>query len=339
MGCGVVASYGHLPAIKKVDDLELWAIFEPNPERCKMAQEKFGVPHACTKVEDFLKSGIEAVTITSTPPFHKQNVLDAARYRLPTLCEKPLAMDAHEAQEMIDVMKAANTPLYTAYCYRFSPCALKIRELIQQKAIGEVKSMRLVYNWNAHGKYEEKPGPNGEKVILKRREDRMIEGGPLVDCGVHQVDLCQFWLGSPVVNFQGFGAWADNYEAPDHVWVHLDHACGAHTVVEVSYSYYHTSKKHRHEFVYDIIGTEGVIRYDRDGRQFTLDTADGRQELPFHGEKDFVGLYAEFARSLQTGKPGLLTTAEEGQRAIEIAREATNQAIANRKAAVSMAGR
>jgi len=38
------------------------------------------------------------------------------------------------------------------------------------------------------------------------------------------------------VRFSGHGAWVDDYEAPDHVWLHMDHASGAHTTVEVSYS-------------------------------------------------------------------------------------------------------
>ena len=329
MGCGMVASYGHLPAIQEVKDLALWAIYDPDEARLQAAQEKFGVPHAFTDVKPFLESGIEAVTITSPAPFHLQNVLDAARYQLPTLCEKPLAMDAGEAQTMIAAMQAANTPLYTAFCYRFSPSALQIRQLVAEKAIGEVRALRLVYNWDCHGKYV--CDADGNLTVQKRREERMQEGGPMVDCGTHQIDLAQFWLDSPVVRHEGHGAWADEYEAPDHVWLHMNHENGAHTMVEISYSYYHTAKQKRHEFVYELIGTDGVIRYDREAQSFTISTAAGLRELPFHHEKDFVGLYAEFARSLHTGQPGLLTTAEAGLRVTEIAREATNQAIARRQ--------
>jgi predicted dehydrogenase len=226
-------------------------------------------------------------------------------------------------------MKKAGAPLYVGFCYRFSPAALNIRELVVSRAAGEIRSLRLVYIWNVHGKFE--TAPDGKRRIQKRREDRMLEGGPMVDCGAHQIDLAHFWLDSPVVRFTGIGAWVDEYEAPDHLWLHIDHACGAHTLVEISYSYCHTAQAPRHEFTYDLIGDQGLIRYDREAKRFTLYTGAGTTELPFAEEKNFTGLYAEFAKALKSGKPGLLTTAEQALEVTRIAREATNEAIKNRK--------
>ena len=243
IGCGAVAGYGHLPAIQEVRDLSLGALFDPNPVNLARMRDRYKVPQAFTDADAFFRSGIEAVTITSPAPCHCRNVLDAARYGLPVLCEKPLAMDRPEAERMIAAMAQAGVSLHTAFCYRFSPSALKIRELVKAGAIGKVRSLRLIYNWHCHGKYTTEA--DGRRVIQKRREDRMLEGGPMVDCGTHQIDLATFWLGSEVVRFEGHGAWVDEYEAPDHVWLHLDHANGAHTMVEISYSYYHTSAQSR----------------------------------------------------------------------------------------------
>ena len=79
MGCGMVAGYGHIPALLEVPDLRLHALFDPEPENLRKAQEKFGVPEAFTDPEAFFRSGIEAVSITSPAPCHRQNVLDVAR--------------------------------------------------------------------------------------------------------------------------------------------------------------------------------------------------------------------------------------------------------------------
>ncbi len=330
IGCGMVAMYGHLPAIVAVDGLELFAVLDPNPQSASRAQKQFGVAHAFTDAEAFFKCGIDAVSITSPAPVHLQNALDSARHKLPMLCEKPLAMNAAEAAAMIAAANAAGVSLYTAFCYRFSPAAIKIRELVQTRAIGDVRSLRLIYNWDCHGKYI--AGPDGQRTINARREGRMVEGGPMVDCGTHQIDLATFWLDSPIVRFTGHGAWVESHEAPDHIWLHLDHASGAHTVVEMSYSYGHTSKNRRSEFVYELIGTEGLIRYDRNAKLFEMETATGLQEFEFHNEKEFTLMYEEWSRTLHDGGPSaLLTTASAGQRVIEIAREATNQAIASRQ--------
>ena len=328
MGCGAIAQGRHIPAIFDTEGLELHAVFEPHEGRRARAKEDLGVPHVFSEPEPFLESGIEAVSVVSPAPFHRDNVLGAARHRLPVLCEKPLAMTSADASRMIEAMKEAGAPLFTAFCYRFSPAALRIRDLVRERAVGDVRSVRLVYNWGALGKYE--AGPDGRPVLRPLREGRMREGGPLFDCGTHQVDLAWFWLGSEVVRFAGHGAWVDDYEAPDHVWVHMEHANGAHTTVEVSYSYHHTSKRTRSEFVYELIGTEGVIRYDRNRRSFTMENGRGSQVFPFHREKNFAGMYGEFAQLLRTGRSSLLATAEEGFRATEIALGATEQAMARR---------
>lgn len=329
MGCGMVANYGHIPAILETTDLELHSVYDPNESGLLKTQKQFGIPHVFTDVDAFFRSGIQAVTITSPAPFHKENVLACAQHRLPALCEKPLAMNGADGRVMVDAMKQAGAPLYAAFCYRFSQSALKIRELVRSGAIGNLRSLRLIYNWNMHGKFVKS---GDEKIIQKRREDRMLQGGPMVDCGTHQIDLAMFWLDSRVVRFSGHGAWVDHYEAPDHMWLHMDHASGAHTVVEISYSYHHTSLNSRSEFVYELIGTEGVIRYDRQTESFTMENGSGHHEFDFHPEKEFTGLYREWAKSLLSGRHSeLLTSAEDGITVAGIARAATDEVIRSRK--------
>lgn len=329
MGCGVVAGYGHLPVLVKSEGLSLHALYDPVDANLRAAQERFGVPLGFTDAQAFFNSGIDAVTITSPAPRHRENVLECARRRLPVLCEKPLAMNATEGREMVEAMRNAGVSLHVGFCYRFSPSALKIRELVQSGAIGDVRSLRLIYNWDLGGKFE--TNAKGEKVLQSRREGRMFEGGPMVDCGTHQIDLALFWLGSPIVRQASHGAWVDEYEAPDHMWLHLDHANGAHTVVEISYSYGHTlPKKPQHEFVYELIGSKGIIRYDRGNKRLTLMNENGHQELPYHHEKDFGGVYKAWSETLRLGTKGMLTTGEEGVIVDNIARTATEEAIRQR---------
>ncbi len=328
MGCGVVADYGHLPAIKEVAGLELAALFDPDEARLRATQTKFAVPQAFTDSGQFFTSGIDAVAVASPAGVHLQNVLDAARHDKHVLCEKPLALNETDSQQMIDAMRNAGLMLFTAFVYRFSPSALEIKRLIRDGAIGKARSLRLIYIWNCHGKFETDPA--GKRIIQKRREDRMLEGGPMIDCGVHQIDLARWWLQSEVVRQHAHAAWVDDYKAPDHMYLHLDHANGAHTTVEISYSFSHTAAEPLSRFTYEIIGTDGVILYDREQEYFELRNATGTQRLPWHDEKNFAGMYAAFARALETGNPGELPTGEDGLIALRIARAATEQAIADR---------
>ena len=134
MGCGAVADFGHLPAIKATEGVELHALFDPNPDRVARAAEKFGAAGAYSEREAFFDSGIDAVVISSPPASHKENVLESAARRLPVLCEKPIAMNDADATVMIEAMERAGVPLVTGFCYRFSQTALDIHDLVRSGA-------------------------------------------------------------------------------------------------------------------------------------------------------------------------------------------------------------
>ncbi|MHA6483520.1 Gfo/Idh/MocA family protein [Paenibacillus sp. strain BS8-2] len=327
MGCGAVASYGHIPVIMDSKDFELIAIYEPDTSRKEELQNKHHV-QVFHDAEPFFQSGMDAVIITSPAPFHYQNVLDAARYGKHVLCEKPLAMDDEEAAEMIAVMEDAGLMLFTAFDYRFSPVAQTIKNLVENKSIGEVRSLRLSYIWNFHGKFANQD--HIPQQLNERRAGRMMEGGPMVDCGVHQIDLARWWLNSDVSIQHSEGAWVDEYEAPDHMYLHMKHANKAHTMVEMSYSYCFTAKEPVSSFIYELIGTDGVIRYDREPKIFEVRNSTGTTRYPFSKEKNFYGMYDAFARSLESGQAGDMPTGLDGLIATRIARRATNEIMHNK---------
>jgi predicted dehydrogenase len=333
MGCGTVADYGHLPAIKANRDLELVALFDPDRARLEAAGRKFGCEKLFTEAEAFMTSGIEAISVTSPAPCHFENVMLAAKLRKHVLCEKPLAMTDREGEQMVAAMEAAACRLFVGFTYRFSPVAQQVKELVSAGAIGVVRSARLVYIWDCHGKFATRDP--GETRLNQRRHGRMVEGGPMVDCGVHQIDLARWWLSSDVVRFKGHGAWVDEYKAPDHVWVHMDHENGAHSMIESSFSYGHTARQQRPHYVFEVIGTGGVVRYDHDHKKFELRTRTEMKELAWHAEKNFEGMYEQFVQAVRTGEAGTLASGRDGIVATRIAREATEQAMAERLRAVS----
>jgi predicted dehydrogenase len=287
------------------------------------------VANAFTDVDAFFESGIDAVAITSPAPCHILNISQAADYGKHVLCEKPLAMNETECRTIIDTADAAGIQVYTGFDYRFSPAALKIRDLVANRAVGDVLSLRLIYIWHCHGKYQ--TGKDGLPHENERRKGRMLEGGPLVDCGVHQIDLARFWLQSDVEHWTAAAAWVDEYEAPDHVYLHMDHENGAHSMVEISFSYCHTAAEPVNQFVYELIGTDGLIRYDRNAKCFEMRNRAETVEFPFAPEKNFAGMYEAFAEALASGHSDVLPTAYDGLAAAKISREATDLLIESRR--------
>jgi len=343
MGCGVVANYGHLPALARTAGLTVHALFDPDAGRREAAAERFDVPVATGDEDAFFAgdgdAGLDAVLVTSPAPAHAANVEACAARGLPVLCEKPLAMNDAEGRAMIDVMArargGAGAPLYVAFCYRFSTAALEIKRLVAEGAIGRVAGLRLIYNWDCHGLYNHRDPGRG---VAPYRDGRMREGGPMVDCGTHQIDLAAWWLGRPIQAWTGHGAWTDTddaYDCPAHIWAHLTHAAQpgvapTHTAVEMSYGYGHTAHDADSSFKYELIGTDGVIVYDRNPGRFELRNAAGTTPLTYHEEKNFDAMHQAWACLLETGDPGHLATAEEALAATRIALEVTRQAAAGR---------
>ncbi len=328
LGCGVVADYGHSHAIAQTDGLTLAALYDPNPEALARLAARYPSAQAFTDIDAFWRSGLDAVSITSPAPFHLENLRGAAQHGLHVLCEKPLAMTESEIEQMIGIAEGAGILFATALCYRFSPVAQKIKQMVDERWIGEVRSMRLLYLWNLHGKWER--DEHGNRFESSRRIGRFEEGGPMVDCGVHQIDLALWWTGSEVIRQQAAAAWVEEHDAPGHMWLHMDHASNCHTCVEISYSYAHTAQNPVDLFTYELIGTDGLIRYVRDGWFFEVRNSQGTLQLPGGSEKDFHGMYAAWRDALYTGKLGSMPSAREGLRVTRIARRATEAALATR---------
>jgi predicted dehydrogenase len=328
MGCGVVADYGHAPAIAATPGLELTALYDPNPAALDALHARFPGAMAFTDSERFLACGLDAVSVTSPAPVHLDNVQGAARHGLHVLCEKPLAMTEDQIEAMIGIMDDARLMLGTAFCYRFSPVARQIKRIIDERWIGDIRALRLIYLWDLHGKWS--IDEYGQRYEAPRRVGRFVEGGPMVDCGVHQIDLARYWTGSEIARHQSAAAWIEEHDAPGHVWLHLDHDSGAHTVVEMSFSYCHTAREPLHTFTYELIGSDGLVRYDRDGWRFEVRNPEGTQFLAGSSEKDFYGMYVAWRDALEGGQLGEIPSAHDGLTVTRLARRATEEAIKNR---------
>ncbi len=326
MGCGIVARFRHLPAIQMLDGIEKTALFSPTLQPAKELADAFGFDAAFSDEDKFWDSNLNLVVVTSPPWAHLDNIRSAAAHGVDVICEKPLALTDEDCKAIQKLVAESGIRLYVTFCYRFSTVSQTIKHLIVSKAIGDLRTLRFVFNWDCRGKYSEPEG----KVLNVRRDFRMKDGGPLVDCGVHQIDLARFWSGSEPVHWCGHGSWADDYETPDHVWVHLDHANGIHTMVECSFSYGHQCPNTTPVYAYDIIGTDGFIHYEKATRNFELHNANGIEKLPFDDEKDFLAMYKAILANRNGNGSETLPSCDDGLIATCIARTATEQAMKKR---------
>ena len=97
-----------------------------------------------------------------------------------------------------------------------------------------------------------------------------------------------------------------------------------------SFSYCHTAAEPVNTFLYELIGTEGLIRYDRNAKLFEMRNRSGTTALPFAPEKNFAGMYEAFRDALVAGHSAVLPSGEDGLIAARSSRLATEQAMRDR---------
>ncbi len=327
MGCGSVADFGHLPAIGRCSDFELVGLFDPVPGRAASYASRFG-GQAFESDEEFFVQPMDAVAICSPLASHFDNVMLASQHGVHVLCEKPIAVNEDEAADMIAVMEDSGNGFFVGLVYRFSPVAAQLKKWLRDGVIGDVRHIRMQYLWNLHGQWVQ--DSSGAWVESPLWRGRMLEGGPLIDCGVHQIDLIRWMTGREVVSADGFGAWVAKYDAPDHLSCHLSLEGGITASVEVSFTYGHTAREPQSIFTYELIGTGGVARYDRNG--YVLEARTGDEVIRAEGssEKNFDGMYQQFARYMTSGEVGALASPDDALVATKIAIECTDRAVARR---------
>ncbi|WP_152363603.1 Gfo/Idh/MocA family protein [Microlunatus speluncae] len=321
VGCGAVAQYGHLPAILAEPGLELAAVCEVDPDRLAQVAASTGA-RPYRSLDELAAADLDALVITSPAPLHEEHITWAAGQGLPVLCEKPLTLDEAGSVRAIEAMEEAGRPLYVGFTYRFAPAALDIHRLIREGAIGEPRALRLIYLWDLHGAYADREQHTG---VNERREGRIAEGGPMIDCGVHQLDLARWWLGGEPVPTSVVGISVEGRTVPDHIVAHLD-VDGCQVMVEISIGYGHTAPRTLPSYSYEVIGSEGVLRYRREEREFVAIGRDGIRELAWSPEKSFDGMYAAFARALAGDPADSLPTGRDGLIATQLATAITQRA-------------
>ncbi len=334
MGYGVVASYGHVPSILRTEGLELAGVFDPSPARISALEKSGAAEIGTTNEEEFWAKEYDAIVVASPVGFHTANARAAIQRGIPVLCEKPLTPTEAESADLIAYAAAQKVPLCVGFVYRYSEVTHQLDEWVRGGEIGDLRSIRIVYLWDLHGEWEQDLA--GKWTKSPRWRDRMLEGGPMVDCGVHGIDLARLWARSEIESGMGHGAWVSDYDAPDHMSLHLDHANGVHTSIEMSFTFGHTSRHTPAIFQYHLIGTGGVARYDREGWVTELHNGEGTKRGPEAGEKDFDAMYRAFSNGLHTKDFSALASGQDGLIATKWARDATDNLIKARQARLNL---
>jgi predicted dehydrogenase len=191
-GRGFLATYAHKPG----QGSRIVACCDIAEEARPVARERFGGDVFFTSdLKELLARDIDGIFITTPDSLHEEMAIAALEAGKPVYLEKPMAITTAGCDRILATAARTKTKLYVGHNMRHMPFVVKMRELIQDGAIGEVKTI-----WCRHF-----VGHGGDFYFKKRHAERKFSTGLLLQKAAHDIDIIH-WLGggyAQIVNALG----------------------------------------------------------------------------------------------------------------------------------------
>jgi predicted dehydrogenase len=181
-GAGYIAAI-HARAVQNCG-AQVAAVVEKYSDKSAAFASQFGISRQYAAMEELLKDGGVDALVIGTPNFmHAPQTLAALKADIPVLVEKPMAMNALEAEQMLSASRKTGAALMVAHCWRFDQDVLWLKSQLHR--IGRVHRTK---GYGVHTRW----GPAGWFT-----QKKMAGGGALADMGIHALDTARFLLGDP----------------------------------------------------------------------------------------------------------------------------------------------
>ncbi len=200
VGTGVRGSstWGKTLIQKYSDRLEMVGLCDINPVRMEYSRKFMGAE--CPTYTDFEKmvneTGPDTVIVTTTDCFHAKYICLAMKMGCDVITEKPLATDEKMAQKILDTERMTGKNLIVTFNYRYSPEAVKIKEVLMSKEIGDVTSVDFNYYLDVY---------HGASYFRRWHGYKQFSGSLLVHKATHHYDLMNWWLSAEPVEVNAYG--------------------------------------------------------------------------------------------------------------------------------------
>ncbi|MEP6926086.1 MAG: Gfo/Idh/MocA family oxidoreductase [Ginsengibacter sp.] len=271
IGCGDVTEIKSGPAFNKVNNSSLVAVMRRNAEKAKDYAQRHNVPKWYDDAGKLINDPeVNAVYIATPPSSHEECTLAAIAAGKPVYVEKPMTTNSASAVRMMDAANKKKSKLVIAHYRREQPYFKKIKQLLNGKIIGEVRTVHLDFYKKLLSTEELKLPGNAWRV------DTTISGGGLFhDLAPHQLDLMYYFFGG-IENASGFSVNQSSlYNADDVVTGNVLFKSGA--VFSGVWCFNVDSENEKDTC--EIQGSEGKIMFSVFGQQKLSITKNGGTEI------------------------------------------------------------
>ncbi len=185
LGCGRIAGK-FASDLKLVPNAALIACGARSKQSADEFASTYNIPHKHYSYEDLVKDDEVDVVYVATPhSHHHQHTLLCIEHNKAVLCEKAFAINYKQAKEMIDAARNKKVFLMEAVWTKFLKPYNKVKQMIDEGMLGELKSMQLNFGF--------KPPANAPQRIF----DPQLGGGTILDIGIYNIFTTLFFLGKP----------------------------------------------------------------------------------------------------------------------------------------------
>lgn len=187
IGAGGIARHAHIPGYQAQEDVELAAICDIVPGKAAKVAAENDISSAYDSCEEMLEEeDLDAVSVC-TPNFaHREATLMALEAGLHVLCEKPIAMNLQEGQEMVEAARKRDLVLQIGLHMRFTPEAQTLKRFVEAGELGDI--------YYGEATYMRRRGIPSWGVFTQKKYQG---GGALIDIGVHTLDQTMWLMGNP----------------------------------------------------------------------------------------------------------------------------------------------
>jgi len=202
IGTGGIANSQHLPGYALIpDECEIYALCDIDPVALAKTAAKYPNAKTFSDHKQMLElAELDGVSVCTPNYAHHECTVNALKAGKNVLCEKPIAMNAVQAKEMVDTARGAGKILQVGYNTRFLPYSQLLKKYIENGELGDI--------YYARAQALRVRGIPGWGVFIDKEKNG---GGPLIDIGVHIIDLTLWLMGHPKpvaasgVTYQKFG--------------------------------------------------------------------------------------------------------------------------------------
>jgi dihydrodiol dehydrogenase / D-xylose 1-dehydrogenase (NADP) len=191
MGTGTIAN-NFVLGLGFIENAKLYAVASRSIEKAEEFGKKYNASKAYGSYEEMARDkDIDVIYIATPNSQHKANIILCLNNDKAVLCEKPLTINAAEAEEVIKLAKVKKLFLMEGMWSRFFPVMDKVRELLQEGAIGEIRMVNADFGFRREGPREDR------KYSLVRA------GGALLDVGVYPISFASMIFGEMPNSIKG----------------------------------------------------------------------------------------------------------------------------------------